>query len=303
MDLIKHGYHNVFQHGGKKDGWDLGESVHVGWLFEDVRPDVVIHLAEKNGNTAAIYPGGVMFENLNMGIRVIEEARQYDVKKFVTVANYNCYPHACPFPAKEEDLWNGYPTTDNASYALAKRIFLEMTEAYDKQFDTFSAVNLILADLYGPSDHFHSHALKFIPSLLMKIEHCIENNIALSLEGRALAVRDFLFVKDAAKAVRLSIEECETSSPINIGSGEAHVIYETIEKCCKMMGYNREISWRESSISGPLQRRLDTNRAEKEIGFKAETSLDEGLAETIDWVKENLASIRTYAPNQVPPRR
>ena len=303
IDLVKNGYNNVFQYGGKKDGWDLGESAHVGWLFEDVRPDVVIHLAEKNGDTAAYYPGGVMFENLNMSIRVIEEARQYDVKKFITVANYNCYPHACPIPVREEDLWNGYPTPSNSCHAVAKRTFFEMTEAYDKQFDTFNAVNLILADLYGPDDHFHSGALKFISSLLVKINYFIENNITLSLEGRASAVRDFLFVRDAAKALRLSMEECNNSFPINIGSGESYTIYEVVEMCCNIMEYRREISWRESSIDGPLQRFLDTNKAEQEIGFKAETSLHEGLTKTISWVKDNLSSIRTYAPDQAPPRR
>ena len=89
LDLIKNDYYDVHQYGGQKDGYDHGESAHVGWLFDDIKPDVVIHLAEINGHRSVKYPGGVMFENLNMGLRVIEEARQCDVKKFITVSDYN----------------------------------------------------------------------------------------------------------------------------------------------------------------------------------------------------------------------
>ena len=136
----------------------------------------------------------------------------------------------------------------------------------------------------------------------MKIKHCMENDITLSLEGQASAVRDFLFVRDAARALRLSMERCDNPFPINIGSGKSHTIYETVEMCCKIMGYDGKISWQESSISGPLQRFLHTDRAKQLIEFEAETSLDTGLTETVNWIKENLKSVRTYVHDQAPPR-
>ena len=304
LDLVKNGYYDVHQYGGKKDGYDLGEAAHVGWLFDDIKPDVVIHLAEINGRQGVVNPGGVMFENLNMGLKVLEEARQFDVKKFVTVANYNCYPHTCPVPIKEEDLWSGYPSLGADSYAIAKRTFLKLSESYDRQFGNFDTINLIMSDLYGPSDHFHPHSLKFIANLLVKIKHCIENNTpAIRLLGNPEVMRDFLFIREAARAVRMAMETCQNSYPINIGSGHPISIHEIVSVCCNIMGYSGSIEWTESSVEGPSRRFLDINRAKKEIGFEPETHLPEGLSETIDWVKTNMAEIKTYAPGQMPPRR
>ena len=304
LDLVKNGYYDVYQYGGQKDGYDLGEAAHVGWLFDDVKPDVVIHLAEINGHPSVKYPGGVMFENLNMGLKVIEEARQWDVKKFITVSDYNCYPSSCPVPMRESDLWNGYPSLDISSYAIAKRTFLELSHSYSQQFRDFNTVNLIMPDLYGPSDHFHPHALKFLPTLIAKIKYCMEKGIpTLELSGIPNAEREFLSIKDAARAVRMSMEDCHTSVPINVGTGVSTTIHEAVQMCCKYMGYSGAIKWTESSISGPIKRYLDSNMAKKMFGFDSKITLEEGISEMAKWCIENLPEITTYADQQIPPRR
>ena len=122
------GYEKVVAMGGTNDGVDLGEEAVVGWMFDNYNPDVVIHLAARVGGIGANmkYPGGFLYENLNMGVKVIEEARQHGCKKFILAGTVCSYPKNCPVPFKEDDLWNGYPEETNAPYGIAKKTLMEM---------------------------------------------------------------------------------------------------------------------------------------------------------------------------------
>jgi len=296
-------YKDVFTAGGLRQGLDLGEEANVGWLFDYTQPTAVIHLASKNGGVLANakYPGGLMYENLNMGLRIIEEARHYDCKKFINVGDICSYPASCPIPFNEEDFWNGYPHPVKFHYSIANKTLSTILDGYKRQF-SFDSTTLVFTDLYGPGDEFDPHASKFIPSILTRVRFAIEKSLdILEVSGESQATRDFLFVEDAANAIVLALENPTPSSIINVGSGKETGIKDLVEKVCKILGYEGGLKWNEKPSLGSTRRCLDISRAKKFLGFSPETSLDDGIKQTAGWFFENLPPPQLYSSDDLPP--
>ena len=297
------GYQNVFTASGVRDGLDLGEEANVGWLFDYTRPEYVIHLASRSGGLGANarYPGGLMYENLNMSLKIIEEARQYDVKKIVTVADIACYPHACPIPYVENDFWNGYPHPSKSHYAIAKRTITDLLFAYKRQFG-MDSVTLICSDIYGPEDEFDPHAGKIIPTVLTEARFASENKTPnFSSVGSSKSTRDFIHVEDCARAVTLALEKNNLPDLINIGTGVETNIQELILKVCQDFGYEGKMSWKEEKPMGVERRYLDTSRAKETLDFESEIGLDRGLEQTKEWYINTLPNPQLYPLNDLPP--
>jgi GDP-L-fucose synthase len=136
-----------------KAEYDLVHEANVIRLYEDTRPDIVIHLAAVVGGIGAnrTNPGKFFYDNLIMGVQLMEFARRYGVQKFVAVGTICAYPKFTPIPFREEDLWNGYPEETNAPYGLAKKMLLVQADAYRTQYG-FNAIYLLPVNLYGPGD-------------------------------------------------------------------------------------------------------------------------------------------------------
>jgi GDP-L-fucose synthase len=141
-------------------------------MYEDSRPDIVIHPAAVIGGIGAncANPGQFFYDNAIMGIQLIEYARRLGVKKFVCIGTICAYPKFTPVPLKKEDLWNGYPEETNAPYGLAKKMLLVQLQAYRQQY-RFNGIYLLPVNLYGPGDNFDSATSHVIPALIRK---CIE---------------------------------------------------------------------------------------------------------------------------------
>ena len=297
------GYKNVFTAGGLRQGVDLGEVANVGWLIDYTKPDAVIHLASKHGGISANnkYPGGLMYENLNMGLRIIEEARQYDCKKFINVGDICSYPANCPVPFSEKDFWSGYPHPLKAHYGIAKKTLAMVLDGYKKQFG-LDSTTLILTDLYGPNDEFDPHASKFIPSLLTRIRFNIDQTIdTFETWGDSQSTRDFLFIEDAADAVVLALEKSTDIPIINIGSGQETNIKDLTERACKILNYNGNIKWNESPSAGTVRRFLDISRANSILGFSPKVLLNEGIQQTAEWFFKELPPPKLYSSDALPP--
>jgi GDP-L-fucose synthase len=302
-ELRNQGYENVFTASGVRQGLDLGEEANVGWLFDFVHPEYVIHLASRNGGVGANfkYAGGLMYENLNMSIKIIEEARQYDVKRIINVADIACYPSNSPIPYVENDFWNGYPHLVKAHYAIAKRTMTDMLSAYRKQFG-MKNTTLIFSDIYGPKDEFDPHAGKIIPSVLTEARFSVENNVPQFVSsGSSKSTRDFIYVDDCVKAISLALENENTPELMNIGSGVETKITELIKNICELYGYEGDMIWQEKPSHGIERRFLDTSRAKKYLGFEAQTSLETGIAKTINWYNTNMSSPQLYRAKDLPP--
>ena len=245
--------------------------------------DVVIHLAAKVGGIGfnRKYPGELLYDNAIMGLQVMEAARQAGVQKFVAVGTVCAYPKFTPTPFKEDDLWNGYPEETNAPYGIAKKLLLAQAQAYRDQYG-FNAIYLLPTNLYGPGDHVDPEDSHVIPALIEKVKQAKRLNAPyIECWGTGSATRDFMFVKDAAEGIIKATEEYDGSDPVNLGSGRETSIKELTQTIGTLLDYKGEIRWDATKPDGQPRRVLDTSRAET-FGFKATTTLEEGLRQTLD---------------------
>jgi GDP-L-fucose synthase len=268
----------------RKETDDLMDRSVCDRLVKDV--DVIINLA---GNVGGIgynreFPGQLFYDNLMMGVNLIEAARvQNQVKKFVQIGTICSYPKFTPVPFKEDDLWNGYPEETNAPYGIAKKALLIMLQSYKQQYN-FPGIFLLPVNMYGPGDNFNPNSSHVIPALIKKIHDAKVNNLpSIEVWGDGSATREFFYADDAAEAIILAAEKYEKSDPVNIGAGMEISIKELVQKLAKIMDYKGELVWDTSKPNGQPRRMLDTTRAKNEFGFTAKTSFDEGLKTTIDW--------------------
>ena len=268
--------------------YDLVQMEAVKKLYQDAQPQIVIHLAAKVGGIGANQenPGKFFYDNLMMGVQMLETGRQMKVEKFVAIGTICAYPKFTSVPFKEEDLWNGYPEETNAPYGLAKKMLLVQSRAYRKQYG-FNSIFLLPVNLYGPGDNFDPKSSHVIPALIKKCFDAIrEGKDEIVVWGTGKATREFLYVEDCAEAIILATEKYNKSDPVNIGAGFEISIKDLVKLIAKISGFRGQIVWDTTKPDGQPRRCLDTTKAEKEFGFKAKTSFEEGLKKTIEWYKE-----------------
>ena len=265
--------------------YNLVDAEAVRRLYRDARPDLVIHLAAKVGGIGAnrVNPGKFFYDNLMMGVQLIEEGRKAGLPKLVAVGTICSYPKFAPVPFREDDLWNGYPEETNAPYGLAKKMLLVQSQAYRQQYG-FNSVVLFPVNLYGPNDNFDLETSHVIPAMIRKIEQGIaRGEREVELWGDGSPTREFLYVDDAAEALLLAAERYDESEPMNLGSGREISIRDLANTIASLMGYRGSFRYDTSKPNGQPRRGLDVSRAKKSLGWTARTSLEDGLRRTIDW--------------------
>ena len=281
--LKERGCKNIFVPRSKD--YDLVQMEAVKRVYQDAKPDIVIHLAAKVGGIGAnqANPGKFFYDNLMMGVQMMEVGRQVGIEKFVAIGTICAYPKFTPVPFKEENLWDGYPEETNAPYGLAKKMLLVQAQAYRQQYG-FNAIYLLPVNLYGPGDNFDPESSHVIPALIKK---CIDAKRYAQSEiivwGTGKATREFLYVEDCAEAIVLATEKYNKPDPVNIGAGFEISIKELVELIVKLIDYKGRIYWDSTKPDGQPRRMLDVSRAAEEFGFKAKVDFEEGLKKTIYW--------------------
>jgi GDP-L-fucose synthase len=273
--------------------YDLVQMEAVKRLYRDARPDLVIHLAAVVGGIGAnrANPGKFFYENLMMGVQMMEIGRQAGIEKFVSTATICSYPKFSPIPFKEDDLWNGYPEETNAPYGLAKKMLLVQSQAYREQYG-FNSIVLFPVNLYGPRDNFDLETSHVIPALIRKcLEAKQQNEPSVVIWGTGKPTREFLYVQDAADGILLAAERYNSSDPVNLGAGSEISIKDLVELIEKLTGFQGKIVWDASMPDGQPRRKLDTSKAKKLFGFESRTPFEEGLRKTIEWYRTQQASI------------
>ena len=291
--LRERGCQNIFVPRSKD--YNLVEMEAVKRAYQDSKPDIVIHLAARVGGIGAneANPGRFFYDNLMMGVQMMEIGRQFGIEKFVALGTVCAYPKYTPVPFKEENLWNGYPEETNAPYGLAKKMLLVQAQAYRQQYG-FNAIYLLPVNLYGPRDNFNPKSSHVIPAIIKK---CFDaqrsstnspftiHHSPITVWGTGKPSREFLYVEDAAEAIVLATERYNKPEPVNIGAGFEITVKNLAELIAKLAGFNGKIAWDKSKPDGQPRRMLDTSKAEREFGFKARTPFEEGLNKTIEWYR------------------
>jgi len=247
--------------------------------------DFVIHLAAKVGGIGynQKYPATLFYDNIMIGVQLMEAARREGIEKFVAVGTVCAYPKFTPVPFKEDDLWDGYPEETNAPYGLAKKMLLVQSQAYRQQYG-FNSIFLLPVNLYGPRDNFDFESSHVIPALIRKFTEAVKNNKReVAIWGTGKASREFLYVEDAARGIILATEKYNKPEPVNIGAGSEIKIKDLVELIAELTGFDGEIKWDSSKPDGQPRRCLDVSQAKLEFGFKAKTDFRGGLTKTIQW--------------------
>ena len=273
--------------------YDLTRLEDIERMYKDTAgAEIVLHLAARVGGIGANreHPGSFFYDNLMMGVQLMHQACRRGIPKFVAVGTVCSYPKHTPVPFHEDDLWNGYPEGTNAPYGLAKKMMLVQSKGYREEYG-FNSIFLLPVNLYGPGDNFSPASSHVVPALIKKcVDALAARDDEIVVWGDGSSTREFLYVADAAEGILLAAEKYDESEPVNLGTGSEISIRDLVYLIAAETGFEGKIVWDASQPNGQPRRSLDTLRAEEKFGFKARTSLLDGLRETIGWYRRSTAA-------------
>ncbi len=269
--------------------YDLVTRFGVGRMYDDARPDVVIHLAAQVGGIGANidHPGKFFYDNLMMSTQLIHEGMLRGIDKFVAIGTVCGYPKMAPVPFREEDFWDGYPEETNAPYGLAKKMMLVQSQAYRQEYG-FNSIFLALTNLYGPGDDFDLHTSHVLSAMIRKCVEAVAAGRDVTLWGDGSPTREFLYVEDAADAIVTAAERYDGSDPVNVGSGVEITVKALFERIAAFTGFDSSVVWDETKPNGQPRKWLDVSRAQELFGWSSRTSLNDGIRKTVEWYVDQI---------------
>jgi len=268
--------------------YDLRTQTDADRAFTTAKPDIVFHLAAVGGGVTFLkeHPGTVLHDNITLHTTIIDTARRHKVQKFVAIGSGLIYPASAPKPLREDTIWEGYPHETTACYGVAARALLSLVQEYRREF-ALDAIFLIPSNLYGPGDHFFAPHPHVIPATIRKLDDA--HGAPITLFGTGEAAREFLYVKDAARAIVTAAQEYSSPEPMNLGTGVATPIREIAAAIKDALGSTSEIAWDATQPEGERVRCFDVSRMRDALSYAPHTSLADGLRETITWYRTEKA--------------
>lgn len=271
------------------------ESVSI-WLRE-TRPHAVIVAAAKVGGIHAndTRPAEFLYDNLMIEANIIEASKQYQVEKLLFLGSSCIYPRMAPQPIPETALLTGPLEPTNEWYAIAKIAGIKLCQAYRKQYGC-DFISAMPTNLYGPGDNFDVMQGHVIPALMAKIHRAKETGAeAVEIWGTGKAMREFLYVDDAADGIVHLLKHYSGHDFVNLGTGSEISIRDLAGLMCRVMGYRGKLAFDSSKPDGTPRKVVDTTRL-RELGWQAGTSLESGLDNTYQWyLNHHLSGLRAIA--------
>ncbi|MFC5772418.1 GDP-L-fucose synthase [Ectobacillus antri] len=284
--LQREGYTNLIYKTSKE--LDLRNPAQVDAFFQAEEIEYVFLAAAKVGGIVANneYPADFIRDNLMIQTNVIDSAYRYGVKKLLFLGSTCIYPKMAPQPLKEEYLLTGELEPTNEPYAIAKIAGIKMCQSYNRQYGT-KYISAMPTNLYGENDNFDLHTSHVLPALIRKFHEAKETNAAfVEVWGTGTPKREFLYADDLADACLFLMKNYEGDDIVNIGVGEDLPIGELAEKVKEVVGFQGDIRFDTSKPDGTPRKLVDVTRINS-LGWKATTSLDEGLQKAYDWFLQN----------------
>jgi len=285
--LKKLGYKNILMKTHKE--LDLENEVKVKNFFKKEKPEYVFICAGKVGGIKASidYPADFIYKNLKINLNIIHYSYVFGVKKLIYIGCSCLYPKNSPQPMKEEYLFKGKFEPTNEFYSTAKMAALKLCQAYNKQYKT-KFICCIAENLYGPNDNFSYYTSHVIPALIRRFHLAkIKNLRKVKVGGKGEAVRSFMFVGDLSRCLIILINKYrDYFSPINVGIGEEISIKELAYKIKKIVNFQGEVVFDKSFPEGEKRRILDVRKI-KNLGWRPQVNIEEGLKITYEWFVRN----------------
>jgi GDP-L-fucose synthase len=263
-------------------------------MFEDLKPEVVFHLAAYVGGILANRdkPADFCYRNLFLGAEVLHQAQIAGVRKYITLIGGCSYPAHAPSPIQETELWQGYPQPESAPYSLAKAMAHELAKAYRRQYG-LNAIVLVPGNIYGPYDNFDLQGSHVIPALIRKyVEAKDRGDVEVLAWGSGKPLRDFIYIGDVCEAALLAAREYDSPDLINISSGRSISIRELVELVAELTEFRGRVIWDSSKPDGQMDKGFAVERMKQILRFTPQTNLKDGLRITIDWFLAHRVNLR-----------
>jgi GDP-L-fucose synthase len=270
----------------RRTGCDLRDLIQASDFFRRSEPEVVINCAANQGGLAyqKLYPASIYYDNLLMGANTMEAARVAGVRKYVNIVAGCAYPgEPRDGVLREEEFEAGplHPTVEN--YGVTKRAALVQAKCYRRQYG-FEAVSLILINLYGPGEHFHPDRSHAMAALLRKFYEAKRHHASeVVLWGTGQAVREWMYVTDAAEGIVRAAERYTGAEPLNIAVGRGQTVAELARIIMRIVAYDGRIVYDNTKPDGALRKVADITRMKAMLGWEPRTSLDDGIRMTLEW--------------------
>ena len=268
---------------------DLTRQAEVEDFFSSEKPEYVFLSAAKVGGIMAnsTYPAEFIYENIMISTNIIPSSYKAGVKKLLNLGSSCIYPKNAPQPLKEEYLLTNTLEPTNEAYAIAKIAAIKLCRYYNEQFGT-DYLSVMPTNLYGPGDNFDLEKSHVLPALIRRFHEAKEGNMPyVTLWGTGTPLREFLYVEDLADAcvhVMQNFHAKEIGEFVNIGAGRDLPIKDLAELVAGIVGYEGEIRWDSTKPDGMAKKLLDVSRING-MGWKACTTLSQGIKQTYDWYK------------------
>lgn len=284
--LEANGYSNIVVKSSKE--LDLKNQQAVHDFFNQEQPEYVFLAAAKVGGIHAnnTYPATFIYDNIMIQSNVIQAAYEFNVKKLLFLGSSCIYPKFAPQPIKEEYLLTGSLEPTNEAYAIAKIAGLKMCQFYKQQYGC-NFISAMPTNLFGINDNFNLENSHVLPALLRKFIEAKQNNKQeVTVWGSGTPMREFLFVDDLAEACLFLMESYNGVETVNIGTGEDVSIKELAETIMKIVGFEGHLIFDASKPDGAPRKLLDVSKINN-LGWKHQTSLENGIQKTLNWIQKN----------------
>ena len=275
---------------------DLRRPDQVDRWMRETKPQAVFLAAARVGGIHAnsTRPGEFIYDNLAIQTTVVEAARRYDVEKMLLMGSSCIYPRMAPQPIPEDALLTGPLEPTNQWYAIAKIAGLMTGQAYRRQYGC-DFISVMPSNLYGPGDNFDLMQSHVVPALIVKAHNAkLASASHIDVWGTGKVRREFLYVDDAADGMVYFMQNYSDEKIVNLGPGSDVPIREVVQLVCDVVGFKGQLRFDTSKPDGTPRKMVDTSYADS-LGWRAKTSLQQGLEETYRWFLDNVGTQRAVA--------
>jgi GDP-L-fucose synthase len=275
--------------------YDLVRAEACAAVLRDHVVDTVVHSAALYGGIwfNRVQPAAIFYQNLMMGVQLMEAARAAGVGRFVQIGTACSYPGAVDGDLREDDLWAGPCHESVECYGLTKKVLEAQGRVYHAQHG-LQVAHLILTNLYGPWDCYEPERSHVAAALVRKVVEATDGGAeVLEAWGTGAPVREFLYVEDAAEAIVRAAAVCTDGTPLNLGTGIGTSIRALTDLLCELAGFRGRVAWDATKPDGAARKVLDVTRMRERLGWLPPTSLRAGLAHTVEWYRDH---VRRQAP-------
>lgn len=279
------GYNNLLTPPRKEV--DLVNPQDVKAYFAYNKPEYVFLIAAKVGGLYAnmTYRADFIFDNLMMQSNTINACKENNVKKVLFVSSGCVYPKYAENPISEEAMLTGLLEPSNEHYSIAKIAGIKMCEAYNMQYGLEYAV-VIPNNIYGPGDNYHPENSHVMASLIRKFHEAKQNGTDVEIWGSGKQMREFVYVEDVAKAC-VSLMDSSYIGSYNCSSEYEITIKDLAELVAEVLEFKGNIIYNTDKPEGHPRKGFSCKKLRK-TGWKASTSLKEGIQLAYEWYKQNL---------------